>query len=114
MLTFEKMRSEEHSSCAKLASRAFGAYEYFTYHIPNEQRLTRFLRTILEIEVRNNDGSVDFLTVKEDRNIVAVAMLCILKMMSMLTVIKLRVVCAYIWVAGHSQNKKGDIQGVTP
>lgn len=76
MLTFEKMRPEERSACAALAARAFGDYEYFTYYIPNEQRRTRFLRTMLEIEVRINDGPADFFTAKDDGEIVAVAMLC--------------------------------------
>ena len=76
MLTFEKMHPEERSACAELAARAFGDYEYFTYYIPNEQRRTRFLRTMLAIEVRINDGPADFFTAKEDGNIVAVAMLC--------------------------------------
>ena len=76
MLTFEKMRPEERSACAELAARAFGDYEYFTYYIPNEQRRTRFLRTMLAIEVRINDGPADFFTAKENGNIVAVAMLC--------------------------------------
>ena len=44
--------------------------------IPNEQRRTRFLRTMLAIEVRINDGPADFFTAKEDRKILAVAMLC--------------------------------------
>lgn len=56
MLTFEKMRPEERDTCAALAARAFEDYEYFTYYIPNEQRRTRFLSTMLEIEVRINDG----------------------------------------------------------
>ena len=76
MLTFEKMRPEERSACAELAARAFGDYEYFTCYIPDEQRRTRFLRTMLEIEIRINDGPADFFTAKEDGNIVAVAMLC--------------------------------------
>ena len=40
--------------------------------IPNEQRRTRFLRTMLAIEVRINDGPADFFTAKEDGNIAAV------------------------------------------
>ena len=76
MLTFEKMRPEERGTCAALAARAFGNYEYFTYYIPNDQRRTRFLSTMLEIEVRINDGPADFFTAKEDGKIVAVAMLC--------------------------------------
>lgn len=76
MLTFEKMRPEERDTCAALAARAFEDYEYFTYYIPNEQRRTRFLSTMLEIEVRINDGPADFFTAKEDRKILAVAMLC--------------------------------------
>ena len=76
MLTFEKMRPEERDTCAALAARAFEDYEYFTYYIPNKQRRTRFLSTMLEIEVRINDGPADFFTAKEDRKILAVAMLC--------------------------------------
>lgn len=74
MLTFERMRPEERGACAALAARAFGNYEYFTYYIPNDQRRTRFLSTMLEIEVRINDGPADFFTAKEDGKIVAVAM----------------------------------------
>ena len=76
MLTFEKMRPEERGACAALAARAFGDYDYFTYYIPDDQRRTRFLSTMLEIEVRINDGPADFLTAKDDGEIVAVAMLC--------------------------------------
>lgn len=71
-----KKRSEERRTCAELAARAVGDYEYFTCYIPNEQRRTRFLRTLLKIEVRINDGPADFFTAKEDGKIVAVAMLC--------------------------------------
>ena len=59
-----------------LAAQAFGDYEYFTDYIPNEQQRTRFLRTMLEIEIRINDGPADFFTAKEDGKILAVAMLC--------------------------------------
>ena len=76
MLTFEKMRPEERGACAALAARAFGDYDYFTYYIPDDQRRTRFLSTMLESEVRINDGPADFLTAKDDGEIVAVAMLC--------------------------------------
>ena len=76
MLTFEKMRPEERGTCGALAARAFENYEYFTYYIPNEQQRTRFLSTMLEIEVRINDGPADFFTAKEDGKILAVAMLC--------------------------------------
>ena len=64
MLTFEKMRPGERGTCAALAARAFENYEYFTYYIPNGQRHTRFLGTMLEIEVRINDGPADFLLPK--------------------------------------------------
>lgn len=47
-----------------LAAQAFGDYEYFTDYIPNEQQRTRFLRTMLEIEIRINDGPADFFTAK--------------------------------------------------
>lgn len=76
MLIFEKMRLEERGACAALAARAFGDYDYFTYYIPDDQRRTRFLSTMLEIEVRINDGPADFLAAKDDGEIVAVAMLC--------------------------------------
>lgn len=59
-----------------LAAQAFGDYEYFTDYIPNEQQRTRFLRTMLEIEIRINDGPADFFTAKEEGKIVAVTMLC--------------------------------------
>ena len=51
MLTFEKMRPEERDTCAALAARAFEDYEYFTYYIPDDQRRTRFLRTMLELSL---------------------------------------------------------------
>lgn len=76
MLTFEKMRPEERSACAALAARAFENYEYFTYYIPNDKRRTRFLSTMLEIEVRINDGPADFFTAKDDGKVLVVAMLC--------------------------------------
>lgn len=76
MLTFEKMCPEERGACAALAARAFTDYEYFTDYIPNDQRRTRFLNTMLDIEVRINDGQADFFTAKIDGEIVAVAMLC--------------------------------------
>lgn len=76
MLTFEKMCPEERGACAALAARAFMDYEYFTDYIPNDQRRTRFLNTMLDIEVRINDGQADFFTAKIDGEIVAVAMLC--------------------------------------
>ena len=76
MLIYEKMRPEERGACAALAARAFGDYDYFTYYIPDDQRRTRFLSTMLEIEVRINDGPADFLAAKDDGEIVAVAMLC--------------------------------------
>ena len=59
-----------------LAAQAFGDYEYFTDYIPNEQQRTRFLRTMLEIEIRINDGPADFFTAKEEGEIVAMTMLC--------------------------------------
>ena len=77
MLTFEKMCPEERGACAALAARAFTDYEYFTDYIPNDQRRTRFLNTMLDIEVRINDGQADFFTAKIDGEIVAVAMLCL-------------------------------------
>ena len=76
MLTFEKMCPEERGACAALAARAFMDYEYFTDYIPNDQRRTRFLNTMLDIEVHINDGQADFFTAKIDGEIVAVAMLC--------------------------------------
>ena len=76
MLTFEKMCPEERGAFAALAARAFMDYEYFTDYIPNDQRRTRFLNTMLDIEVRINDGQADFFTAKIDGEIVAVAMLC--------------------------------------
>ena len=76
MLTFEKMCPEERGAFAALAARAFMNYEYFTDYIPNDQRRTRFLNTMLDIEVRINDGQADFFTAKIDGEIVAVAMLC--------------------------------------
>ena len=76
MLTFEKMCPDERGACAALAARAFMDYEYFTDYIPNDQRRTRFLNTMLDIEVRINDGQADFFTAKIDGEIVAVAMLC--------------------------------------
>ena len=76
MISFERMKIEERENCGELAARAFGDYEYFTDYVPDEQKRTRFLNTMLQIEVKINDGSAVFFTAKEDDVIVAVAMLC--------------------------------------
>ena len=76
MLTFEKMLPHEHEECAALAARAFGDYEYFTDYVPNEKKRRRFLNTMLQIEVKLNDGPATFFTAKDSCQIVAVAMLC--------------------------------------
>ncbi len=76
MVTFEKMLPQEREACAALAARAFNDYEYFTDYVPDENKRTRFLSTMLQIEVKLNDGPATFFTAKDDGNIVAVAMLC--------------------------------------
>ena len=58
--------------------------------------------------------SLYFINVKEDRNIVPVAMLCILKMMSMLTVIKREWSVPILGMKTTPKTKKGGIQGETP
>ena len=76
MVTFEKMMPHERGECAALAARAFGDYEYFTDYVPDDKKRTLFLNTMLQIEVRLNDGPATFFTAKDDGKIVAVAMLC--------------------------------------
>lgn len=76
MLNYDGMRRDERGACASLAAQAFFDYEYFTDYIPDARRRARFLDTMMEIELRINDGPATFLTAKEDGAIVAVAMLC--------------------------------------
>ena len=76
MLSFEAMKPEERVICAELAAKSFYDYEYFTDYVPDDKRRWRFLRTMLAIEVKINDGLARFFTAKEDGQIVAVAMLC--------------------------------------
>ena len=76
MLSFEAMKPEEREICAELAAKSFYDYEYFTDYVPDDKRRWRFLRTMLAIEVKINDGPARFFTAKEDGQIVAVAMLC--------------------------------------
>lgn len=76
MVTFEKMLPQEREICAALAARAFNDYEYFTDYVPDDKKRSRFLYTMLQIEVKLNDGSATFFTAKDEGKIVAVAMLC--------------------------------------
>lgn len=76
MIRFERMKIEERETCAALAARAFGDYEYFTDYVPDEKKRRRFLNTMLQIEVKLNDGPATFFTAKDSGQIVAVAMLC--------------------------------------
>lgn len=76
MLSYGRMRKDERAACASLAARAFMDYEYFTDYIPDDHRRARFLDTMMEIELRINDGPAFFFTAKEEGAVVAVAMLC--------------------------------------
>ena len=76
MLSYGRMRKDERAACASLAARAFMDYEYFTDYIPDARRRERFLDTMMEIELRINDGPAFFFTAKEEGAVVAVAMLC--------------------------------------
>lgn len=76
MISFERMKIEERETCAALAARAFGDYEYFTDYVPIEKKRRRFLDTMLQIEVKLNDGPATFFTAKDSGQIVSVAMLC--------------------------------------
>ena len=76
MVTFEKMLLQERETCAALAARSFNDYEYFTDYVPDDEKRSRFLNTMLQIEVKLNDGPATFFTAKDDGKIVAVAMLC--------------------------------------
>lgn len=76
MISFEPMKREERNTCAALAARAFNDYEYFTDYVPDDKKRTRFLNTMLQIEVKLNDGPATFFTAKDGGKIVAVAMLC--------------------------------------
>ena len=44
--------------------------------MPEDKKRSRFLNTMLQIEVKLNDGPATFFTAKDDGKIVAVAMLC--------------------------------------
>jgi len=76
MLSYDRMRKGERAACASLAARAFMDYEYFTDYIPDDHRRARFLDTMMEIELRINDGPAAFFAAKEEGTIVALAMLC--------------------------------------
>ncbi len=52
MVIFEKMMPQERETCAALAARAFNDYEYFTDYVPDDKKRSRFLNTMLQIEVR--------------------------------------------------------------
>ena len=76
MVIFEKMMPQERETCAALAARAFNDYEYFTDYVPDDKKRSHFLNTMLQIEVKLNDGPATFFTAKDDGKIVAIAMLC--------------------------------------
>ena len=76
MMSYDRMHIDERAACASLAARAFMDYEYFTDYIPDDRRRARFLDTLMEIELRINNGPATFFTAKDDGTIVALAMLC--------------------------------------
>ena len=70
MVIFEKMLPQERETCAALAARAFNDYEYFTDYVPDENKRTRFLDTMLRIEVKLNDGPATFLPQRTMANLI--------------------------------------------
>lgn len=60
MITFEAMKPTERETCAELAAKSFFDYEYFTNYVPDDKRRWRFLRTMLSIEMKINDGPAHF------------------------------------------------------
>ena len=71
-MTYEEMRPEEMKNCVELASKAFGHYDFFSVYIPS-RRIPRFLRSMLGVEFRVNQGLVRYFTAKENGKIIAVA-----------------------------------------
>lgn len=76
MLSYESIQPTELLSCADLAARAFGDYEYFSIHVPNDKKRQRFLRALLRSEFRSNQNSAVFFTAKKDGVLAAAAMRC--------------------------------------
>ena len=76
MLSYERMQPTELLSCADLAARAFGDYEYFSIYVTNNKKRQRFLQALLRSEFRSNQNSAAFFTAKKDGILAAVAMLC--------------------------------------
>ncbi|MBQ5959835.1 MAG: GNAT family N-acetyltransferase [Firmicutes bacterium] len=76
MLSFERMQRADLLSCANLAARAFGDYEYFSIYVEDDRKRQRFLRALLRSEFRSNQNNATFITAKKDGVLTAVAMLC--------------------------------------
>ncbi len=76
MQSYEGMQPMELLSCADLAARAFGDYEYFSIYVTDERKRQRFLRALLRSEFRSNQKSAAFFTAKKDGVLAAAAMLC--------------------------------------
>lgn len=75
-MQFERILKAEIPQAADLAARSFSDYAYFTIFVPNEKRRFRFLNTMLSVEFSVNNDRAELWAAKEDRKIVAVAMLC--------------------------------------
>ncbi|MCF0229352.1 MAG: s-methyl-5-thioribose-1-phosphate isomerase [Parasporobacterium sp.] len=76
MLTFAAMRADEREQCAVLSAEALFDYVYFTAFIPNDKRRMNFLRHLMNVEFRVNEGLARFFTVKDEGEIKAVVQLC--------------------------------------
>lgn len=74
-MEYTEMKPEEMKTCIELTAKAFGHYEFFSVYIPSEKKIPRFLRSMLGVEFRVNQGLVHYFTAKENGKIVAVAIL---------------------------------------
>ena len=74
-MTYEIMKPEEMKTCVDLAARAFANYDFFAIYVPDDKRRPRFLRNMLGVEFRVNEGQAHYLMAQENGKIVAVAML---------------------------------------
>lgn len=76
MLTYRTMTPAEQKACAALAADAFFDYEFFTDYIPDDRRRRRFLRKLMDVELRVNADRAVLLVAEEESAPVALAMLC--------------------------------------
>lgn len=72
-MTFETMKQEEMDTCAVLAAKAFAGYDFFSVYVPGSKRRSLFLRNMLKVEYRINQGLAHCLVGKQNGRIVAIA-----------------------------------------